>query len=129
MKIDITMQQTFSDNAMHSQVARRVRFVLSRFCTYLQIVKVRITDINGPKGGVDKRCVVSVKLASSGEVVVQGEGKNIFSALNYSLSRAGRTINRSLERRRDIPIRMSRRRTTSEEEPYLLEDTHDKFSQ
>ena len=96
MKIDITMQQNFSDNAVYSQLARQVRFALSRFGTYLQIVKIRITDINGPKGGVDKRCVVSVKLASSGEVVVQGEGENIFSALNYSLSRAGRLINRSL---------------------------------
>jgi hypothetical protein len=70
-----------------------------------------------------------VKLVSSGEVVVQGEGENIFSALNYSLSRAGRLINRSLERRRDIPIKMNRRRSTSEEESHLLEDTHDKFSQ
>jgi hypothetical protein len=129
MKIDITMQQNFSDNAMYSQLARQVRLALSRFGTYLQIVKVRITDINGPKGGVDKRCIVSVKLASSGEVVVQGEGENIFSALNYSLSRAGRSINRSLERRRDIPIRMNRRRTTSEKESHLLEDTHDNFSQ
>jgi hypothetical protein len=54
MKIDITMQQNFSDNAMYSQLARQVRFALSRFDTYLQIVKVCITDINGPKGGVDK---------------------------------------------------------------------------
>ncbi|MFH2124483.1 MAG: HPF/RaiA family ribosome-associated protein [Pseudomonadota bacterium] len=108
MKIDVTMQQIFLNNAMYSQVVRRVRFALSRFGTYLQIVKVRITDINGPKGGMDKRCVVYAKLASSGDVVVQGEGENIFSALSDSLSRAGRSINRSLERRRDIPIRMNR---------------------
>ncbi|MBC8317284.1 MAG: HPF/RaiA family ribosome-associated protein [Desulfobulbaceae bacterium] len=121
MKIDITMQQTCSDNTISCQVARQVRFALSRFGTALQIIKVRITDINGPKGGIDTRCVVSVKLASAGEVVVQGDGENIFSALSYCLSRADRTISRSLARRRDAPIRINRRRLAEVKERDELE--------
>jgi len=128
MKIDITMQQTCSDNNISCHVARRVRFALSRFGTSIQIIKVRVTDINGPKGGVDTRCVASVKLASAGEVVVQGEGQNIFSALNYCLSRASRTISRKLQRRRDTPIRMNRRRAPVEDEPLLLDDQHEEYS-
>ncbi len=115
MKIDVTMNQTCSDNTISCQMVRRVRFALSRFGTAIQIITVRITDINGPKGGVDTRCVVSVKLASGREVVVRGEGENNFSTLNYCLSRAGRTISRHLERRRDTPIRMSRRRKAVED--------------
>ena len=129
MKIDITMQQTCSDNKTSCQVARRVRFALSRFGASIRIITVRITDINGPKGGLDTRCVVSVKLAAAGEVVVQGEGENVFSALNYCLSRAGRTISRNLERRRDTPIRMmNRRKSEVRAEPLLLDDERDEFS-
>ena len=122
MKIDIVMQQTCSDNNISSQLARQVRFALSRFGTAISLVTVRITDMNGPKGGVDTRCVVSAKLFAAGEVVVQGEGENAYSALNYCLSRAGRTIRRNLERRRDTPIRMNRRRTLVEDEPDVLDD-------
>ena len=122
MKIDVTIKHTCSDNKISYQVARRVQLALSRFGTSILSIKVRITDTNGPKGGVDTRCVVSVNLASGGEVVVQNEGENVFSALNHCLSRAGRTINRSLERRRDNPIRMNRRRTTVEDEDLLSED-------
>lgn len=110
MKIDITMQQSCSDNKVVNQVARHARMALSRFDTSIQTVTIRITDINGPKGGVDIRCVVSMKLISTGEIIVQGKGENVFSALNQCLSRSARTISRSLERRRNTPIRMNRRR-------------------
>lgn len=110
MKIDITMQPAFNDNKMSSEIERRVRLALSRFGTAIRIVTIRLTDINGPKGGVDMRCVVVVKLTPAGEIVVQGQGKDIFSAFNYCLPRVSRTITRSIERRRDTAIRMIRRR-------------------
>lgn len=128
MKIDITMQQSCSDNKISCQVARRVRFALTRFRLAIRIVTVRITDINGPKGGIDTRCVVSVKMASVGEVVVQDEGENIFSTLNYCLSRAERTISRRLERRRETPIRIHRRKTSVEERLVLSENICDEYS-
>lgn len=110
VKIDITMQPTFADNKISSQIDRRVRLALSRFRAAIQNVTIRITDINGPKGGVDMRCVVVVKLTPAGEIVVQGQGKDVFSAFNYCLPRVSRTITRSIARRRDTAIRMIRRR-------------------
>ncbi len=127
MKIDVTIKHTCSDHKMTCQVARRVQFALSRFSPSIQSVRVRVTDINGPKGGVDTRCVVSVKLASGGEVVVKNEGENVFSALNHCLSRAGRTISRNLERRLDNPIRMNRRKTAVKDELLLSENERDEY--
>ncbi|MCB2184370.1 MAG: hypothetical protein KQH63_20265 [Desulfobulbaceae bacterium] len=110
MKINITMQPTCADKKTSCQIARRVRLALSRFTTAIRFITVRITDTNGPKGGIDTRCVVSVKLAIAGEIIVQGQGKDLFSALNHCLPRVSRTITRSLERRRDTAIRMNRRK-------------------
>jgi 16S rRNA G1207 methylase RsmC len=117
MKIDITMQQSCSDNKISRKVVQPARLALHRFATAIQTVTIRITDTNGPKGGEDTRCIVSVKLASAGEVVVQGEGEKILTVLNQCLSRAARTVSRNLDRRRDIPIRMNRRKTKTEDEP------------
>jgi len=127
MKIDITMQQSCSDNKISRKVARRARLALSRFATAIQTVIIRITDTNGPKGGEDTRCIVSVKLASSGEVVVQGEGENILTVLSHCLSRAERAVSRSLDRRRDTPIRMNRRRTKAEDEPLWSENERHEY--
>ena len=118
MKIDITMQQDCSDKLTAQQVARRARKALNRFDRFIQTLAIRITDTNGPKGGVDIRCILSLKLIITGEIIVQGGGENVVSALNRCLSRAERTISRSLERRRNTPIRMNRRWMTFEDEGF-----------
>jgi len=127
MKIDITMQQGCSDNKISRKMARRVRLVLSRFAPSIQTVTIRITDTNGPKGGKDTRCIVSVKLASAGEIVVHSEGEKVLSVLSHCLSRAERAVRRSLERRRDTPIRMNRRMTKTEEEPLWSQNMRDEY--
>ena len=124
MKIDITLQQSCSDHKISHKIAQQARLALSRFAPTIQTVTIRITDANGPKGGIDIRCVVLMKLISTGEVVVHGEGENVFSALNQCLARADRAISRSLDRRRNTPIRVNRRRMTSEDESLLTEYEH-----
>ena len=115
MKIIIRKQQKVTDHQFTDKVRRRVRFVLSRFASTIQFIQISFSDLNGPKGGIDTRCVVSVKLSTSGEVVVQGEAEQTFSALNYCLARTERTINRKLEKRREAPIKVKRRSNAKEE--------------
>ena len=117
MKINITMQQGCEDKKISHKMARRVRLALGRFTASIQSITIRITDTNGPKGGEDIRCIVSVKLASAGAVVVQGDGKKVLSVLSHCLARVERAISRNLDRRRDTPIRLHRRRTKAEGEP------------
>ena len=39
----------------------RVRFALRRLTTFVPHAKVQFSDVNGPRGGVDKRCQVELK--------------------------------------------------------------------
>jgi ribosome-associated translation inhibitor RaiA len=119
MKITIRRQQKVADDDFTDKVRRRLRFVLSRFASSIHSISVSFDDLNGPKGGIDMRCVVNVKLSTSGEVVIQGEAEQPLAALNYCLARAERTINRKLEKRRDMPIRVKRRNTEQGDEFYL----------
>ena len=130
MKIIIRKQQEVTDDNFTDEVRRRVRFVLSRFAGSIQSITVSFTDLNGPKGSIDTRCVVSVKLSTPGEVVVQGEAELAYSALNYCLARTERTINRKLEKRRDTPIRLKRGDNAKKEDFYLSESgTVEKYDQ
>ena len=84
MKVVVRMQQEKKDGHITEKIKRRTRFALSRFGSSIQSSRISFSDINGPKGGVDTRCVVCVKLFSAGEIVVQGEAEDIYIALNYA---------------------------------------------
>ena len=49
---------------------RRVRFVLRRLGWMVSRAEVRMSDVNGPRGGVDKRCQVELRTDGTGSVVV-----------------------------------------------------------
>lgn len=127
MKIDITMQQSCSDDIIFRKVTRRARLALSQFAPAIQTVTIHITDTNGHKGGEDTRCIVSVKLASAGEVVVQGEGEKILAVLSHCLSRAEKAVSRSLDRRRETPIRKNKRRAKAEDKPFWSENERHEY--
>ncbi|MBE9543371.1 MAG: HPF/RaiA family ribosome-associated protein [Proteobacteria bacterium] len=110
MKIELRSQHIQLNQDMTDRIISRVRFVLSRFGGEISRVQVRFADANGPKGGLDNHCLLSVKLSSSGKIVANGTGVDLLSALHYCVERAERAIIRELERRRDTPIRMNRRR-------------------
>ena len=44
----------------------RVRFALRRLKALVPRAKVQFSDVNGPRGGIDKRCQVELKTDSAG---------------------------------------------------------------
>lgn len=77
---------------------RRVRFVLRRMSWLVPRAEVRLSDMNGPRGGVDKRCQVELKTDGSGSVVVTSVAKDWRSALEQALARAARLLMRAWRR-------------------------------
>ena len=76
----------------------RVRFALRRLKALVPRAKVQFSDVNGPRGGVDKRCQVELKTDSAGTVVIASLARDWRTALDRSLSRATRVLTRSLQR-------------------------------
>jgi hypothetical protein len=76
----------------------RVRFALRRLTTFVPHAKVQFSDINGPRGGMDKRCQVELKTDNAGTVVISSLARDWRTALDRSLSRATRVLTRSLQR-------------------------------
>ena len=82
----------------------RVRFVLRRLTALVPRAKVQFSDVNGPRGGVDKRCQLELSTESTGTVVIASLARDWRTALDRSLSRATRVLTRSLQRHQK-PVR------------------------
>ncbi|OQW87438.1 MAG: hypothetical protein BWK72_12915 [Rhodoferax ferrireducens] len=76
----------------------RVRFALRRLSAWVPHARVQFTDVNGPRGGVDKRCQVELKTDTAGTVVITSLAHDWRTALDRSLTRATRVLTRSLQR-------------------------------
>lgn len=87
---------------------RRVRFVLRRLGWLVPRAEVRMTDVNGPRGGVDKRCQVELRTDGAGSVVVASVASDWRTALDRALARAARFLMR-LWRRGSEPRRPRQR--------------------
>jgi hypothetical protein len=90
---------------------RRVRFVLRRLGWLVPRAEVQMSDVNGPRGGVDKRCQVELRTDGAGSVVVASVSNNWRTALDNALARAARFLMR-LWRRGSDSRRMRQRLLT-----------------
>jgi ribosome-associated translation inhibitor RaiA len=80
---------------------RRVRFVLRRLSWLVPRAEVQLSDMNGPRGGVDKRCQVELRTDGAGSVVVAAVAKDWRTALDNALARAARFLMRLWRRGSD----------------------------
>lgn len=90
------------------RVERRVRFVTRRLQGMVPRVKVQLSDVNGPRGGVDKRCQLALQTETAGTVVVTSTARNWRLAVDQALSRAGRVLRQLVQRQR-AQVRPSQR--------------------
>lgn len=80
---------------------RLVRLGLTRFTTHVRETSLSLSDPNGPRSGVDKRCVLRVVLKGLPEVVVQETHQSAEQAIRFAVARAARSVARALGRRRE----------------------------
>ena len=82
---------------------RRVRFVLRRLGWRVPRAEVQMSDVNGPRGGIDKRCQVELRTHGAGSVVVASVANDWRTALDNALARAARFLARLWRRQRHAP--------------------------
>ena len=114
MDTDIRILSSDLTEALQSYIERRLYFALGRFGRRVGRVRVRISDINGPRGGADKSCRISAELLPSSRTLLQQEADaNLYVAIGRATIGIGRSfaraLGRNLERRRKREtIRFSR---------------------
>ena len=84
---------------VHAQ--RRVQGALHRLAPEVRRVEVRLADVNGPRGGVDQRCKLSLTLAHHGpELVAEATDERMEVAIDLAATRIARRLRRYRDRQR-----------------------------
>jgi len=86
--------------ATKAYLERRLSFALGRFADVISGIDVRLEDINGPRGGIDKRCRIRVMLSRiSTPALAEVVDHEIRAAIDIAANRVGRSVARQLDRR------------------------------
>jgi ribosome-associated translation inhibitor RaiA len=99
MKIELLSRVQEEDHDHQSLVQRQVRLLLDRFTQRLRGLRIRLVDENGPKGGVDQRCLVTADLISGGKLHTEARSAEVTKALDQALRRLTRLLSEKPRRR------------------------------
>lgn len=96
------------DAADRDYLRRKLGRKLGRFALSIERTSVRMEDVNGPRGGIDKRCVIKVVLSGLPSVVVEERHHDAQAAMDRALARVERAVRMALQRQRMEPLRAHR---------------------
>lgn len=100
MKTEIRFHGIEASESLRDHATRRSHSHLSRFGHELSGVVIHISDVNGPKGGLDKRCRITVRGPRVGSSTIDERSGDFWSAVDLAVESISRNIGRSLEKMR-----------------------------
>ena len=111
MNIDIQARRFSLTDALREHTRRRLGFAFGTRQVDIQRITVRLSDINGPRGGADKQCNIQVVLPHLPDVVIEDIDKNMYVAIDRAITRASCTVARKLarqsNRKRAVPFALN----------------------
>lgn len=79
---------------------KRIEFALGRFQDRIQTAEERLSDINDPKGGMEKCCQIQLSLPAQKDVVVTTKEHRLDVAIAKSVATSAQALSRALGTRR-----------------------------
>ena len=96
MELSIRTRDVELTDALREGITRRLEFALDTFEDHIQDVFVYLMDLNGPKGGVDKLCQITVRTSRIGDLAVRETGTTIPAVLNRAARRVKYRLSEAL---------------------------------
>jgi putative sigma-54 modulation protein len=86
------------DESLHAWVHERLGRQLGKYAPRIERIDVRFGDENGPKGGIDRCCMVHVVLSTLAPVVVEMRAGEDREAFDLAAGRAERALKRTMQK-------------------------------
>lgn len=97
MEIQVKAKSLPRAAALRLYAVRKIAAALTGFAHAIDIVSVRLSDINGPeRGGVDMLCRIVVRLKNQSALVVEDLSGDIDQAINRATERMEQMLGRQL---------------------------------
>lgn len=104
MNLQIQTQAFTLTDGIRQHVVSRLDHALSHGRDVVSSITVRLSDVNGPRGGEDKCCAIEVRLKGAPTLIVKDVQADLYAAIDRAAGRIGRTLDRRLARRRQYPV-------------------------
>jgi ribosome-associated translation inhibitor RaiA len=114
MNIDIQTRGFRLTSALERCIRKHLEGAVDGRQPQIKRMQVRLSDINGPRGGADKRCRVYIGLPRLRDVIVETTDSDMYRAIARAADRAGGAVERRLTKRRARMYRAGGRESTGE---------------
>ena len=101
MTVQVRFRGIETSRALAAHVTQKLQQHLSRFGRQVREVVVRLSDINGPRGGRDKHCQIEAKGRGIGLLHLSETHDDLYTGVDIAVARLGHAIGRNIERARD----------------------------
>ncbi len=108
MRVEIRGRRALVSAAFREHALRRISFALSRYGAALSRVVLRVADLNGPRGGVDKQARLLARLRRGGQLEIAERDSDLYVAIDRGAGRLQRVLARAVDRRRERGARRDR---------------------
>ena len=107
MEIRMVHRGLVLDETLQDFIRKRAHAIFSRLSHRVRAVRIQLEDMNGPRGGMDKRCVVLVTGDRGETCTVDVRDTRIRAAAGTALRIAARAVVRALQREARRPRKKS----------------------
>lgn len=98
MDLNVNFGNLKTVKVVHDDVAELMRGSFERFQSYIRCVSVTFTDVNGPRGGVDKQCRCVLQLKKMAPIVIEDRDGSFVSLVNRVANRASAALSQRVDR-------------------------------
>ena len=114
-----------TSHVVHQDVLDLMHESFERFQSYIRCVNMTFTDVNGPRGGIDKQCRCVLQLKRMAPIVIEDRDSSFVSLVNRVASRASFTLRQRVDRKQTSY--RSRKRSVPTDDESLSEElvTHE----
>ena len=105
MKIDIRMATKHDSFALRQFAEHALTRKIGPRTERVRRARIRLNDVNGPRGGVDKTCHIRLEVAGGGEVNATGSAVGWYEAVTIAVMNARTALDRRIGRMRERKTR------------------------
>lgn len=105
MRVSVTSSIEQVTPSARESIRAALFSTFARFASRIEQVSVLVIDENGPRGGVDKVCRVTVRMLGHGTVVTTARREKLMAAVGEAAQRARRIVVTKLKRPHSLRLR------------------------
>ena len=103
MQIDIQARGFDLTDGIREHTKKRLGFAIDWAQDDVREIKIRLSDVNGPRGGEDKRCLIQIPMIGKSSIVIEDVESDLYLAIDKAIHRMERVLAKRLERAREVP--------------------------